>query len=253
MDLKNFQPLCLIRFRNFNLTVQPSGTQQCGVQNIRPIRRHDHLDLSLIFKPVHLVQKFHEGTLNFTVGTGTLTETATTDRIDLIHEDDTRFMVSCETEHLTDDPSRFTDVLVDDCRRHDFQKRRIDVTSKGTSKQRLPCSGRSVQQHTLRCLDSYPDEQFRVGEWEFNDLPEFTDLFIQPTDITKRHTTLLLTGLHVEHRRVDLTGQDAHDRQRRHVECDTCARLEAVMAQPTPTPYDIPRPTRRLDDEPFGI
>jgi hypothetical protein len=52
--------------------------------------------------------------LHFPVRTGTLAETPTTDRVDLIHEDDARFVFSRVREHLSNQASRFTDVLVHD-------------------------------------------------------------------------------------------------------------------------------------------
>ena len=120
MDLENLQPLTLVGFRDFNLTVQPSWTEQGRVQNIRPVRGHDHLDLALFFEAVHLVEQFHERTLNLTIGRCTLREPRATDGINLVHENDARLVVPSETKHLTDNPGRLSDVLINNGRRHDL-------------------------------------------------------------------------------------------------------------------------------------
>jgi hypothetical protein len=56
----------------------------------------------------------HERPLDLSVRRCTLAETSTTDSVNLIHEDDTGLMLSCVGEHLSDETSRLSDVLVDD-------------------------------------------------------------------------------------------------------------------------------------------
>lgn len=54
----------------------------------------------------------HERPLDLSVRRSTLAEPSSTDGIDLIHEDDTRLVLSRVGEHLPDKTSRLSNVLV---------------------------------------------------------------------------------------------------------------------------------------------
>jgi len=61
-------------------------------------------------KKTHL----HQSPLDFSIRTRSLTKPPTSNRIDLIHEDNTGFMFFGIGKHLSNQSSGFTNVLVDD-------------------------------------------------------------------------------------------------------------------------------------------
>lgn len=54
----------------------------------------------------------HKRSLNLSIGRGTLGEPSTSDRINLVHENDARLVLASVRKHLSDQPSGFTNVLV---------------------------------------------------------------------------------------------------------------------------------------------
>ena len=149
MDLEDLEPLRFVRFRDFDLAIQPTGTEEGGIQNVGTVGRHDHLDLSLLLEAVHLVEQFHQGALNLAVGAGTLREAAAADGVDLVHEDDAGLVVLGEAEHLSDDAGGLADVLVDDGGRHYLEEGAVDVGRQGAGQEGLAGAGRSVQEDAL--------------------------------------------------------------------------------------------------------
>ena len=104
-------------------------------------------------------------------------------------------------------------------------------------------------------LDTDPNEQLGVGQRQLNDLPQLADLLVETANVGKGRTLArpVLGALHVKDGRIDLAGQDAHNRQRRHVERHADAGLELVPSEPSATPDDVARSAGRLDDVPLGI
>ena len=86
VDLENLQSRSLVRQRDLDLAVQSPRAQQRGVQRVWAVRRHHHLHLAEIIEAVELVEQLHERALDLAIGRGSLRETATTDGVDLIHE-----------------------------------------------------------------------------------------------------------------------------------------------------------------------
>jgi hypothetical protein len=114
VDLENLHTANLVGQRDFNLSVQTTGTQQSRIEGVGSVCGHDDLCLSQVIETVELIEEFHQGSLNLSVGRGTFRESAATDGIDFIHEDDTGFVFSGVAEHFADETGGFTDVLVDD-------------------------------------------------------------------------------------------------------------------------------------------
>ena len=100
--------------------------QVCTLQQMAALFTFDEATLqnfahlAYYIKSIKLTQQLHERALYLSVCTGALTEPPPTNCINLIHEDNTRLMFLCITEHLTDETSRFTDILVHDGGRHHY-------------------------------------------------------------------------------------------------------------------------------------
>jgi hypothetical protein len=89
-------------------------------------------------------------------------------------------------------------------RRRTFQKVGFDRASHCSGKQCLTSTRRTIEQNTFRRLDSHAEEELRVLQWQFNDLPKLSDLVVETTDSGKVHLTRVFQG-HVVNHGVDLT------------------------------------------------
>ncbi len=112
-----------------------------------------------------------------------------------------------------------------------------------------------AQNNNRTHLDTDPNEQLGVGQWQLDDLPQLADLLVEAADVGEGGALAgpVLGALHVEDGGIDLAGQDAHDGQRRHVQSDADAGLELVAVQAGATSHDVARSAGRLDDVPLGI
>lgn len=114
VDLQDLKTADLVRQRDLDLSVQTSGTEQRRVKCVGPVGSHDDFGLAQVVETVELVQQLHERSLDFSVGAGSFGETTSTDGVDLVHEDDARLVLLGVAEHLSDQPSRLSYVLVYD-------------------------------------------------------------------------------------------------------------------------------------------
>jgi hypothetical protein len=58
----------------------------------------------------------------------------------------------------------------------------LETTCYGSCEQRLSSAGRSVEQNTLRRLDTHTQEQLGVLQRKLDDLAQFSDLVVQSTN-----------------------------------------------------------------------
>ena len=115
MDFQDFLTSCFIRQWNLDLSVEPSRSKQCRIQNIRPVCRHNHLNSAKLVESIKLVQQLHQSSLHLSVCRITLTEPPASNRVDFVHKDDAGFVISCITEHLSNNSCRLSNVFVDNC------------------------------------------------------------------------------------------------------------------------------------------
>ena len=104
----------------------------------------------------------HECPLNFSVSTGSLRKPPSTNSINLIHEDDARFVFARVPEHLTHHARRLADVLVDDRTGHDLEEVGVERGCDCTREQGLARSRRTVEEHALWRLDTHSEEELGV-------------------------------------------------------------------------------------------
>mmetsp|Transcript_1693 Transcript_1693/g.3240 ORF Transcript_1693/g.3240 Transcript_1693/m.3240 type:complete len:284 (-) Transcript_1693:146-997(-) len=252
MDLENVEAALLVGEWNLNLAVETPRSQQRRVQHVRPVGRHNHLHLAQPIEPVQLVQQLHEGALDLAVSGGAFGEAAAADGVDLVHEDNARLVLLRIPEHLADEARTFADVFVDNGGGDDLEEVGLDVGGDGAGQQRLASSGRPVQQAPLGRLDPDPQEQLRVDQRQLNHLSEFADLVAEAADLAIGDVAGVLVQ-HVVHDGVHLAGEGAHDGESGHVERHTRAGRQLGLVDLVAHPNHVPRPTRRLHNEPVVV
>tara|TARA_B110000971_G_C20015350_1_gene503649 strand:- start:12 stop:542 length:531 start_codon:yes stop_codon:yes gene_type:complete len=85
--LENHSLLPSVRNWKLNFAVQPPWPKQRRVQCVGPVGGHDHLDVRLLVKAVHLVQQLEEDPLHFAICAGLGVESLGGNRIDFVDED----------------------------------------------------------------------------------------------------------------------------------------------------------------------
>mmetsp|Transcript_19451 Transcript_19451/g.39998 ORF Transcript_19451/g.39998 Transcript_19451/m.39998 type:complete len:208 (-) Transcript_19451:564-1187(-) len=206
MNLQNFQALRFIGFWNFNLAIKSPRTQERRIQNIGTIGRHNHFHLSSrLVESVHLVQQFEKRSLNLTIRTRTLRKSTSTDGIDFVHKDYAWFVILGKAKHFSNHTCRFSNILVHNGRRNNFQECRVDITCQCTCQQRFTCSRWSVKKNSLGCLNPNPRKQLGICQRQFNDFPEFSNLLVQSSNIRKGNASIFFRSLHVKDSRIDFS------------------------------------------------
>ena len=140
---------------NRNLSVKTARTQQGGIKNIGTVCRRDEDQVRGVVKAVHLNQQLVEGLVAF-IRTATITRTAvTTDRIDLIDEDNRGSNFLCAGYKITHTRSANTDIHLKEFRTCNGEEGSLGFTRNSLCQQGLTCSRRTVEEHTSRnaCTD----------------------------------------------------------------------------------------------------
>src|SRR4030088_3048088 len=85
-----------------DLSVEPAGPQQGGVEDVRPVGRRDQDDALALAEAVHLDKQLVEGLLAFVVAAAHACATLAADGVDLVDEDDARAVLLGLVEHVAD-------------------------------------------------------------------------------------------------------------------------------------------------------
>ena len=111
VNLQNINSGIFIGVRELDLSVNSTGSEEGVIEDVDSVGCHDNLDVLSCFETVQLVKKLKHCSLYLRV-TLSAFNTGTTNRIDLIHEDDGRSVRSCHNEELTDHSRALTDILL---------------------------------------------------------------------------------------------------------------------------------------------
>lgn len=229
MDFENVRSAVQVGQPELDLSVQASGTHQCRIESVGPIRCHQDFDVSAGIKAVQLVDQLQHCSLDLVVAAGAVVEPGAANGVDLIEEDQARLLGARHFEQLAHHPGALAHVLLHQLRADDADEAGVGPVGDGASAQRLARPGRPEQQHSLRRLDAQVHELLRlfakerpviglrsgglarlvstyVQERRLDDLAQLLDLLLAAADVAVRDVWLVL-DLHHRHRRVDLGRQ----------------------------------------------
>mmetsp|Transcript_4401 Transcript_4401/g.11418 ORF Transcript_4401/g.11418 Transcript_4401/m.11418 type:complete len:233 (+) Transcript_4401:382-1080(+) len=183
VNLQNARTGVLLRGRKFNFSVQPSRSHQCGVQNVGPVRRSNHLEIIIIIRgpndrgqksvatepkhrthaylhflvateSVELVQKLQHSPLHLSIAAQLRIEALCADGIDFVNEYDTRRLFLCESKGVPHKLGTISYEHLDQLGASQFQKCRIGLSCTGSSYEGFTGAGRAVQQDALWRFDA---------------------------------------------------------------------------------------------------
>mmetsp|Transcript_32410 Transcript_32410/g.64337 ORF Transcript_32410/g.64337 Transcript_32410/m.64337 type:complete len:417 (+) Transcript_32410:261-1511(+) len=207
MDPQNLQTCLFARVRKFNFPVDAPRAEERIVENVNAVRSHDHLNVLSRLESVQLVQEFQHRPLHLRVPPLLPLLPLTADGVYLVHEDDRRRVLSSHDEKLSNHSGPFPDIFLNQLTSRHANEATVCVMSHSTSKEGLAGPWGSIEQHSLRLLNSQSVEDLRVFDGELDDLLHLLHLLLQPSDhLVSRVGDLL--DFHEGHQRIDLGGQN---------------------------------------------
>lgn len=181
VDLQDVKSSLFVGVGELYLSVDTAGAEQGIVQNIDSIGCHDDLDVCGRLETIKLVKKLEHSSLHFRITSGAL-YTLATDGIDFIHENDRRGVLPGHDEKLTDHPSSFTDVFLDEFTTLHSDEATVGVMGNGSCKKSLSSAWRAIEQDSLWLRDTQAVEDLRMLDGQFNDFLDFLDLLLETTN-----------------------------------------------------------------------
>ncbi len=152
-----------------HLAVEAAGSQQRGVEHIRPIGRGDQNDAFVGLEAVHLDQQLIERLLALVVAAAEAGATVAADRIDLVDEDDAGRILLGLLEHVAHARGAHADEHLDEVRARNGEERYVGLARDRAREQCLAGSGRPHQQHAARNAPAEPLEFSGIAQ-ELDDL-----------------------------------------------------------------------------------
>ncbi len=234
MDLEDRLTALEVRRLHCDLTVETTGPQQGGVQDVRPVRGRDQDDATGDVEAIHLDQHLVQGLFPLVVTAAQTRATMAADGVDLVDEDDGRRIGLGLFEEVADARGTHTHEHLDEVRPRDREERHPRLARDRASEQGFAGSGRAVQQDALGDLGAHRGEAGGLLE-ELLDLLEFLDGFLGPGDVGERRLGHVLAddlglrlaeghefaaaALHLVQEE-EQQEQDQQDRQERHQQRD---------------------------------
>ena len=168
------------------MPVEPTRSQQCGIEDVRPVGGRDHDHIRAAVEPVHLDQDLIQRLLALIVAAAETRTALTTDRVDLIHEDDARRGPLGLVEEIANPARADADEHLDEFRAGNAEERHAGLARDRARQQCLARAGRSNQQHTARNAGAERLKFLGVFE-ELDDLDKLFLGFVNPGHIRERH------------------------------------------------------------------
>src|SRR5713226_1985469 len=180
-----------VRPRHDHLPVEAAGTQQRGVEDVRPVRRGDEDDALVGLEPVHLDEELVQGLLTLVVAAAKTRAPVPPDRVDLVHEDDAGRVLLALLEQVAHARGADAHEHLHEVRARDREERHVGLAGDRLREQRLAGAGRPDEKDALGDLAAELLELLRVLQ-EIDDLAQLFLGLVDPRDVLERHLVLLV-------------------------------------------------------------
>ena len=141
-----------IRQRNDNLTIETAGSQQRRIEHIGTIGCGNDDDAFAALETIHLDQQLVQRLLALVVTTAEPGTAMSTDRIDLVDEDDARRLLLGLLEHVAHARGADADEHLDEIGTGNREERHFGLAGNRLGEQGLAGTGRTDHQHAARNL-----------------------------------------------------------------------------------------------------
>ena len=149
MDLEDLLTSLYIRAIHLDLPVKPAGTQQCRIQNVRPVGGCQNNNAFCVAEAVHLHQQLIQRLLLFVVAAAQAGAALAAHGIDLIDEDDGRSQPLGLIEEIPDTAGADTHVHLHKIRAGNGQKLYPGLSGYRPSQKRLAGARRAHQENAV--------------------------------------------------------------------------------------------------------
>ena len=156
-----------------DLAVEAAGTQQRGIENIRPVGRRDDDDAFLRIEAVHLHEQRIQGLLAFVVPAAQSMTATPAHGVDFIDENETRRVLARLFEHVAHAAGAHADEHFHKIRAADAEEGGIGFAGDRLGEEGFARARRTHHQDTLRDAPAQALKFFRILE----KLDEFGNLF----------------------------------------------------------------------------
>ena len=176
---------------HINAPIEASWTQQCGVEHVGAIcsRQEDHT--GVLLKTVHLRQELVEGLLPFIIAAADASPALTTDRIDLVNENDAGGLFLGLAEQIANPARTNTHEQLNKLRGSDGEERHTRLSCNRLGKESFPGTRRAHKQHAPRDLGAQADEGLGLLE-KRDHLLKFKPRIVNAGNVLKTELKILL-------------------------------------------------------------
>lgn len=181
MDFQNLKSGIYVWIWELYFSIDSTRSQQSRVENIDSVCCHNDFNSLSCFETIKLIQQLQHSSLHFRVSPLSF-HSWTSDWVDLIDENNARWVLSCHNEQLSDHSCTFSDVLLNEFRSTDSYECAISMMSNGSGQESFSCTWRTIHKDSLWLSNTERFENLRMFYWQLNDFLNLFDLLIQTTD-----------------------------------------------------------------------
>ena len=128
-----------------NFTIESARSEECWIESISSVGRHDNFHIYCLIKAIHLLKKFNQDSLNLSISTSVSIKTFSGNRIDFINEDNIRSIVLSHSEDIPHHPRAFTQIFLNKLRPNHPDKGSRSLIGHCLSQHGLPRAWRAIQ------------------------------------------------------------------------------------------------------------
>mmetsp|Transcript_107483 Transcript_107483/g.229489 ORF Transcript_107483/g.229489 Transcript_107483/m.229489 type:complete len:389 (-) Transcript_107483:2-1168(-) len=196
MDLEDVRAALEVWQAVLHFAVQAPRPQQGWIQGVRPIRRHEDLDIPTSLEAIKLIHNLQHGPLNLAVAVCLIASARAADGIDLVDEENASFLCSGELKELTHHARSLTDIALHQLGANDADEASVGTVCDRPRRQGLSSAWRAIQQHALRWVNAQRYEALRLKERHLDDLAQALELLLGAANVVVRNIGLLLNCHH---------------------------------------------------------
>ena len=184
MHFEDLLPALDVGDIDVDLPVETPGSEQRGIENVRPVGRRHHYDAVVLFKAVHLYEQLVERLLSLVMAAAKSRASLPSDGVDLVDKDDAGHITLRLVEQIAHSRGARTDKHLDKVGSADREERHVALARNRLGKQRLARARRTDEQHTLGDTRADSAEFLRIFEEVYN-LFEFLLFFLRARDVAE--------------------------------------------------------------------
>ena len=186
VDLENVLAALGVGHGDDDPAVEPPGTEQGGVQDVRPVRGRDQDDPLVRVESVHLDEELVERLLALVVPSAEAGSALAADGVDLVDEDQAGGVLLALVEQVPDPRGADPDEHLHEIRAADREEGDIGFAGDGPGEEGLPGPGSPYEQNALGDASAELLELLGVLE-ELDDLIELFFGFLDAGHVLERH------------------------------------------------------------------